>query len=115
MENKMTRKELLTAIINGETLTEQHLTVAKAWLVALNKKSEHKAVNKTALVNAALAVKVAAAITANPDEQINAKWITAHVDGIATPQKAVGVARQGIKDGILERYEVKGKAFYRAL
>ena len=109
----MTRKEFLTAVIEGATLTPEHIAVAETWLAALNKKSDYKPVNKTAKINAELAAKVAQAIAANPDEKINAKWITLHVSGITTAQKAVGVVRQGIKDGLIERYEEKGKAYYR--
>lgn len=109
---KYTRKQFLLDMMETD-LSDEQRECAKKWLEALNKKSDYKPENKTRRLNEELAAKVVAAMQANPDEQINAKWLSTHIAGITTPQKAVGVMRVAIELGKVERFEEKGKAFYR--
>ena len=60
--------------------------------------------------NERLAHEVAEAIAAK-GERVTSKWVTEHVRGILTPQKATAVAKVGIELGILTR-EKEGKAIY---
>lgn len=115
MAEKMTRKQFLSDVVAGVEMTDAHIAVAVAWIAALEKKSETPRVNRTAVENANAAKAVHAAIKAAGVEMVNARWIADNIAGVMTTQKAVGIARQGIKDGLLERVEEQGKAYYRAL
>lgn len=113
MENKTyTRKMFLNDMLQLD-LTPEQRECAEKWLAALSKKSETPRVNKTRIENESLARKTADAIRESGETLVNAKWISEHVSGILTPQKAVGVARVAIELGLIVRIEEKGKAFYR--
>lgn len=109
---KYTRKMFLNDMLALELTTEQR-ECAEKWLASLEKKAAAPRVNKTRIANEALASDVVAAVAAHADEVINAKWISEHVAGIATASKAVAVVKIAIERGELERYQEKGRTYYR--
>lgn len=109
---KYTRKQFLIDMMATD-LTDEQRECAEKWLVALDKKASAPKVNKTRLANEQLVEAVVSAMTAHADEQINAKWLSEHVNGITSPSKAVAVVRVGIELGKLVRFEEKGKTYYR--
>lgn len=109
---KYTRKNFLTDMLEFD-LTPEQRDCAEKWLAALDKKAAAPRVNKTRIANEALASDVVAAIVAHADEAINAKWISEHVAGIPTSSKAVAVVKIAIERGELEKYQEKGRTYYR--
>lgn len=106
-KNVITRAEALTIAIErcadvpevAEVLTKMHASITKP-----RKKSD--APSKARRENEQLATALAAAIPAG--EGVSSKWVTEHVRGILTTQKAAAVARVGVELGIIRR-EVDGR------
>lgn len=111
-KSNYTRKMFLIDMLNGELTAEQR-ECATAWLASLEKKANAPKVNKTRLANEQLAQAVIAAMVANADTDINAKWISENVAGIATASKAVAVVKVAIENGLIEKYQAKGRTYYR--
>lgn len=109
---KYTRKMFLNDMLALE-LTDDQRDCAEKWLASLEKKAAAPRVNKTRIANEALATDVVAAMVAHADEPINAKWISEHVAGITTASKAVAVVKVAIERGELEKYQEKGRTYYR--
>lgn len=63
------------------------------------KKSD--APSKAKLENARLAQELADAIPAG--ESVSTRWVTEHVRGVLTTQKAAAVAREGVALGLIEK------------
>ena len=116
MANKttFTRKQFLTDML-GTELTNEQRECAERWLASLERKANAPKVNKTRVANEQLVDKVVAAMLANADTEVNAKWLSEHVEGISTASKAVAVVKVGIEMGRLDKYVNKGRTYYRLL
>lgn len=91
-------------------LCKEQIAALDKWAVALAPKAASPKVNKERMV---LAERVLEAMKANPDaEEISAKWITDHVSGVMTTQKATSAVGFLIERGVVERYIGKGKRSY---
>lgn len=91
-----------------EVLRKMHAQVTKP-----RKKSD--APTKTQLVNANLCKAAIEAFKAHGNEGYDVKWISNHVNGILTSQKATAVMRFGMANGLIERNQ-DGKAItFRAI
>lgn len=77
-----------------EVLTKLRDSLAKP-----RKKSD--APSKAKLENARLAQELADAIPTG--EAVSPRWVTEHVRGVLTPQKAAAVAREGVALGLIEK------------
>lgn len=76
-----------------EVLNKLHASITKP-----RKKSD--APSKARIENLAL---VDAAVTAMGNDEVNAKWLTEHVRGILTTQKAAAVMRLGVEVGKIRK------------
>ena len=77
-----------------EVLTKLRDSLAKP-----RKKSD--APSKAKLENTRLAQELADAIPAG--ESVSTRWVTEHVRGVLTTQKAAAVAREGVALGLIEK------------
>lgn len=78
----------------AEVLRKMHASIIKP-----RKKSD--APTKTRQNNERLAHELATAIS--DGESVTAKWITEHIHGILTTQKAAAVARVGVELGLISK------------
>ena len=109
-EKKMTRVEALNIAI--ATCENEDACAILTKMVEQMQKPRKKAEgpSKARRDNERLAHEVADAIAAK-GERVTSKWVTEHVRGILTPQKATAVAKVGIELGLLTR-EKEGKAIF---
>lgn len=89
---------------------------AERLLVSKTKKYERKTtgINKTRMENERLVPAVVDLIAKYPNDLVNASFIAQHFDGVAIqhPQKANVICRIGMEQGLIERYEYKGRPYY---
>lgn len=111
MANKgMTRVEALSIAIATCENEEAREVIAKMIEQLQKPRKKAEGPSKARRDNERLAHEIADAIAAK-GERVTSKWVTEHVRGILTPQKATAVAKVGIELGILTR-EKDGKAVY---
>lgn len=113
-EKKYTRKQFILDMMEFD-LTPEQRECAEKWLVALDKKAAAPKVNKTRLANEQLAETVVSVMQSHADEPVNAKWLSEHVAGITTASKAVAVVKVAIEMGKVEKYQEKGRTYYRLI
>ena len=110
-EKKMTRVQALENAIEwiaegaqgADTEMLETVEVLKKMVEQLQKpRKKAEGPSKARVQNDALAYQVADAIAAK-GEPVNTKWITEHVSGILTPQKATAVCRVALDLGLIER------------
>lgn len=115
----ITRADALTRAID---LMEQQLLVDDTWtdyIDVLRKmhasitkpRAKSEGPSKARKDNERLARELAAAIPAG--EEVTAKWVTEHVRGVLTTQKAAAVARVGVEMGIISKVVDGRKVTYR--
>lgn len=116
-EKKMTRVEALNVVLEAtregfeaEEMVEARKVIAKMVEQMSKPRKKAEGPSKARRDNERLAHEVAEAIAAK-GERVTSKWVTEHVRGILTPQKATAVAKVGIELGILTR-EKEGKSIY---
>ena len=110
--DKMTRAEALTIAIERcadvpevvDVLAKMHATITKP-------RTKAEGPTKARIENERLARAMADAIPAGAE--VNTKWVTEHVRGILTTQKAAAVARVGVELGILAKVVDGRKVTYR--
>lgn len=109
-EKKMTRVEALNiAIATCDNVEARDVLVKMAeQLKKPRKKAEGP--SKARRDNERLAQDMADAIKAH-GEKVTPKWVTEHVKGIMTPQKAVAVAKVAEELGLIAKTK-EGKATY---
>lgn len=109
-EKKMTRVEALNIALETVENTEAREVLTK--MVEQLKKPHKKAEgpSKARRDNERLAHDMAEAI-ATHGEKVTPKWVTEHVKGIMTPQKAVAVAKVAEELGLIAKTK-EGKATY---
>lgn len=112
-EKKMTRKDALTIAI-ASCENEEAREVLKKMLEQVSKpRKKAEGPSKTRRDNEVLLESLLEAIEAH-GEPVTSKWVTEHVRGIMTPQKATAVAKIGLDSGRLIRTK-EGKAVYYSL
>lgn len=119
-EKKMTRKEALENVFgwiadgyipsDEATVEEVREVLDKMYAQVTKPRKKAEGPSKAHRDNERLAHDMADAI-AEKGERVTSKWVTEHVRGIMTPQKATAVARVGIDLGLLTR-EKEGKVIY---
>lgn len=114
-EKKMTRVEALNVVLEAtregfeaEEMMEAREVLTKMVEQLSKPRKKAEGPSKARLQNEALAHQVADAI-ATKGEPVSTKWITEHVSGILTPQKATAVCRVALDLGLIERQK-DGKA-----
>lgn len=91
-EKKMTRVEALNIALETVENTEAREILRKMIEQLSKPRKKAEGPSKTRRDNERLAHEMAAAI-AEHGEKVTPKWVTEHVRGILTPQKAVAVAK----------------------
>lgn len=109
-EKKMTRVEALNIALETVENTEAREVLRKMVEQLSKPRKKAEGPSKARRDNERLAHDMADAIAAK-GERVTSKWVTEHVRGIMTPQKATAVARVGIDLGLLTR-EKEGKVIY---
>lgn len=110
--DKMTRADALTIAIERvqdmpevvDVLTKMHTAITKP-------RTKREGPTKARTENERLARELRAAIP--PNGEVTAKWVTEHVRGVLTTQKAAAVARVGIDLGIIAKVVDGRKVTYR--
>lgn len=78
----------------AEVLRKMHASITRP-------RNKSNAPSKARMDNERLAHELAAAIPAG--EGVTAKWVTEHVRGVLTTQKAAAVARVGVELGLIRK------------
>lgn len=111
-QNTITRADALTIAIERvqdmpevvDVLTKMHTAITKP-------RTKREGPTKARTENERLARELVAAIP--PNGEVTAKWVTEHVRGVLTTQKAAAVARVGIDLGIIAKVVDGRKVTYR--
>ena len=106
----MTRVEALTIAVATCENEEARAIIAKMIEQLQKPRKKAEGPSKARRDNERLAHELADAIAAK-GEKVTPKWVTEHVRGILTPQKAVAVAKVGEELGILTKSK-EGKVTY---
>lgn len=111
----ITERELLTAIVNGETITAEMQEKASAMLTALDKKNAKRKESgtKTQRENGEIKVKIVSAlesgeIEVNENGYATAKSVADYLE--VSTQKASALLKQLVDSGELEIAEIKAKS-----
>lgn len=111
MANKgMTRAEALSIALETCENAEARNIIAKMIDQLAKPRKKAEGPTKARRENEKLAREMADAITAK-GEMVTPKWVTEHVRGILTPQKAVAVAKVAEEMGLISKFK-DGKATY---
>lgn len=114
MTNKMTNVAALTAILNGEPMTDEIRGKLESIKASYEKKASHKRVGPTkkAIENAAIGEKVLTCMAADVAyTSADIATLVVELDG-ATPQKVTPIMTALAKDGKVAVAKVKGKNVY---
>lgn len=109
-EKKMTRVEALNIALETVENTEAREVLTKMVEQLSKPRKKAEGPSKARRDNERLAHDMAEAITAH-GEKVTPKWVTEHVKGIMTPQKAVAVAKVAEELGLIAKTK-EGKATY---
>ncbi len=102
-KNSMTRAEALKNAISLFPSDAPEVEVLEKMLDSITKpRKKSDAPSKVRVENETLARAMCDAIKRN-GSPVNAKWVTEHVRGIMTTQKAAAVARVGVELGIINK------------
>lgn len=112
MANKeMTRAQALTNAIALFEVGSPEIEVLEKMLASITKpRKKSDAPSKARVENLAL---VDAACAAMGSSEVNAKWLTEHVRGILTTQKAAAVMRLGVEVGKIVKVVDGRKVSYK--
>ena len=101
-QNTITRADALTiAIARCEDVPEVAEVLRKMHASITKPRAKSDAPSKARVQNEQLAHALAAAIPEGGE--VTAKWVTEHVRGVLTTQKAAAVARVGVELGIIAK------------
>lgn len=93
------------------------IAAAEKLYAAKTKKYERPAgvKSKERLANESIVPEFVELIASNPDEMVNATWLNAHCSNpaVRSPQKARVIADIAIEQGLIEKYQDKGRTYYR--
>ncbi len=111
-KNEMTRAQAIENAIALFAPDAPEVEVLNKMLASITKpRKKSDAPSKARIENEKL---VDAAIAAMNGETVNAKWLTEHVRGILTTQKAAAVMRLGVELGKIEKLVDGRKVSYKA-
>lgn len=115
MADKMTRRDMLMAIVDGdfETLNTEDARAIALKMVASIDKQKDKPKGKTSarIQNEGYARELVGKM---PSEPFTAKWISENVRFVGSPQRAVHVARIAEEWGALTTVSIKNRTYYVA-
>ena len=112
-KNIMTRAQALTNAISLFDEGAPEVEVLNKLLVSITKpRKKSDAPSKTRKENLLLVDAAVEAMSAH-GEPVNAKWLTEHVKGILTTQKAAAVMRLGAEVGKIEKLVDGRKVTYK--
>ena len=103
-EKKMTRVEALTIAVETCENAEAREIIGKMIEQLRKPRKKAEGPSKARRDNERLAHDMAEAI-AEKGEPVTCKWVTEHVRGIMTPQKATAVAKVAVELGLIERHK----------
>jgi len=102
-KNNVTRKDAIAAAIALFEPDAPEVAVLQKMLDSLNKpRKKSDAPSKSRIENLALLDDAVSKIAAN-GEPVTSKWLTEHVRGILTTQKAAAVMRLGVETGKINK------------
>ncbi len=111
----MTERELLTAIVNGEPITDKMQEKAQLMLTALDKKNSKRKENGTKTQRENVEIKETILVAMQSDEiekeendYVTAKSVAKYLE--RSPQKASSLLKQLVKSEELEISEIKTKS-----
>ncbi len=113
-EKKMTRVEALSIALETVENTEAREVLAKMVEQLSKPRKKAEGPSKVRRDNERLAHEMADAI-AEHGEKVTPKWVTEHVRGILTPQKAVAVAKVAEELGLITKGKEGKTTYYEAL
>lgn len=118
--NAMTQAAALRYLIDHasiDTPVEVFAAAEKLYTAKTKKYDRPKGISKERRANEALVPAIVELITNNPDEMVNATWINDHFDhvDVRSPQKARVIVEMAIEKGLVEKYQHKGRTYYRAV
>lgn len=117
-EKKMTRVEALELAV--DVINDYYggdceaIEVINKMIVSLTKpRKKSTAPSKASIENAALAVELVKTLRECGEESVTAKWVSEHVRGILSTQKATQVLKVAIANGdIVRMLDEKGKPHF---
>ena len=114
-KNEMTRKDALINAIALFPSDAPEVAVLQKMLDSITKpRKKSDAPSKARVENEKLARDMRDAML-NHNEPVSTKWVTEHVRGILTTQKAAAVARVGVELGIIEKLVDGRNVTYKAI
>lgn len=115
-ENTVTRKDALTAAINMFEPNDETRVVLEKMLSQITKSEDYVSPSqeKAKAERAALMEACIEAIAANPDVDVDTKWLMNHVNGVNSTQKASNLMATAAKQGRIEKvYGSNKKVHYK--
>lgn len=117
-KNTMTQAQAIRFLIDNapENTPFEVIEAAEKLYTAKTKKYDRpKTVSKERRMNETLVEPIVELIKQNPDEMVNATWINANFNHpeVRSPQKARVIAEIAIERGLLEKYQEKGRTYYK--
>ena len=99
-KNTITRAAALSAAIDALEGTEFAPVLVKMYEQVTKPRKKSDAPPKTQIENAAILARAVEAMT-NHGEPVGSQWLTEHVAGILSTQKATAIMKKGIADGLV--------------
>lgn len=117
-KNTFTQAEALRILIDyaAQHIPTEVIEKAEELYAAKTKKYDRaKTISKERRLNESLVEPIVELIKENPGEMINATWINANFNHpeVRSPQKARVIAELAIEAGMLEKYQEKGRTYYK--
>lgn len=118
-KNTMTQAAAIRYLIDhaGPETPADVIAAAEKLYTAKTKKYERPAgvKSKERLANESIVPEFVDLIASNPDEMVNATWLNAHCanPAVRSPQKARVIADIAIEMGLVEKYQDRGRTYYR--
>lgn len=120
VKNTTTQAQALAYVIEhfGADIPEDILAKLNELYTAKTKKYDRpKVASKERRLNESLVPQVVELIKGAGQELVNATWVNANFDNpeVRSPQKARVIVELAIEQGLVEKYQEKGRTYYRAL
>lgn len=111
-KNTVTRADAIRAAIELFPVDAPEIEVLEKMLTSITKpRKKSDAPSKTRIANLAL---VDDAVNVMGNNEVNAKWLTEHVKGIMTTQKAAAIMRLGVEVGKIDKIVDGRNVSYKA-
>lgn len=126
-EKKMTRKEALETLIGiveewksknfaegdiAATHTEEAIAVARKMIATIEKSNSRPKGKTSARIQNETFMKELYAKMQEHKDPVTPKWVTEHVNGVMSTQRAVWVAKVGKEWGLIKEIRIKKDVFY---